>query len=323
VITRRSLLAGAAAFLASPLVAEAQQTGKAPRLGWLTSSVIHEPNLRAFKDGMRTLGYGDVAMEFRAAAGHTDRLAALASELVRLKVDVVVVDGGPAAVVARQAITDIPVVVGAMADPVGQGIVTSLGRPGGNITGFTITTGHELNGKRLDLLGEAVANLVRVAVVWNETNRISRNALEQLTAVAKTRGIDVLPLGVRDRFGLGHAFADAARARVSGLLTLPDAFLWSERQHVVGLAARHKLRAIYPEPEFALAGGLLAYGANVADNFRRAAAYVDKILKGAKPSDLPVEQPTKFELVINMKTAKALGLTIPPSLLLRADQIIE
>jgi putative ABC transport system substrate-binding protein len=312
-----------ASLVVAPLTVDAQQAGKAPRVGWLTSSVIHEPNLRAFKDGMRTLGYGDVAIEFRAAAGHTDRLPALASELVRLKVEIVVVDGGPAAVVARQAITDIPVVVGAMADPVGQGIVTSLGRPGGNITGFTITTGHELNGKRLDLLREAAANLARVAVVWNETNQISRSALEQLTAAAKTRSIDVLPLGVRDRLGVGRAFADAARARVSGLLTLPDAFLWSERQHVVALAARHKLPAIYPEPEFALAGGLLAYGANVADNFRRAAAYVDKIFKGAKPADLPVEQPTKFDFVINLKTAKALGLTIAPSLLLRADHIIE
>jgi putative tryptophan/tyrosine transport system substrate-binding protein len=317
------LQAVSAGFFMAPRVADAQQTGKAPRLGWLTSSVVHEPNLRAFKDGMRALGYGDVAMEFRAAAGHTDRLPALANELVRLKVDAVVVDGGPAALVARQAIADIPVVVGAMADPVGQGIVASLGRPGGNITGFTITTGHELDGKRLDLLAEAAANLARVAVVWNDTNQISKSALEQVTVAAKTRGIDVLPLGVHDRLSVGRAFADAARARVSGLLTLPDAFLWSERHNVVALASRHKLPVIYPEPEFALAGGLLAYGTNVPDNFRRAATYVDKILKGTKPADLPVEQPTKFELVINLKAAKALGFTIPPSLLLRADQIIE
>jgi putative ABC transport system substrate-binding protein len=311
------------ALLAAPVAPGAQPVVKVPRVGWLTSSVIHEPNLRAFKDGMRTLGYGDLDMEFRAAAGHTDRLPALANELIRLKVDVVVVDGGPAAIAARQAITDIPVVVGAMADPSGQGIVASLGRPGGNITGFTITTGHELNGKRLDLLGEAAANLARVAVVWNETNRMSRGALEQVTAAAKTRGIDVLPLGVRDRLDVDRAFADAARGRVGGLLTVPDAFLWSERQHIVALAARHKLPAIYPEAEFALAGGLLAYGANVADNFRRAATYVDKILKGARPADLPIEQPTKFDLVINLKTAKALGLTIPQSLLLRADQVIQ
>jgi putative ABC transport system substrate-binding protein len=310
-------------LLGAPLVAQAQPEGKVPRIGWLTSSIIHEPNVNAFREGMRDLGYREVSIAFRAAAGHADRLPGLASDLVRLKVDVVVVDGGTAAIAAKQAILNVPVVIGGMADPVRDGIVASLARPGGNITGFAISTGPELNGKRLDLLREAVPSVARIAVVWNEGNPSSRAGLTNLTGAAKVLGIATVPLGVVDASGISRAFADAVRSRAGAILTLSDAFLWSQREHIVAMAARYRLPAMYPEPEFVTAGGLLGYGPNIPDNFRRAATYVDRILKGARPGDLPVEQPTRFDLLINLKTAKALGLTIPPSLLARADQVIE
>jgi putative tryptophan/tyrosine transport system substrate-binding protein len=321
---RRTFLAGTGAvLLAAPLAAEAQATGKIPRIGWLTGGAIHESNLNAFREGMRALGYSEVAIEFRAAAGHADRLPAFAAELVRLKVDLMLIDGGAAAVAAKRATSDVPVVVGAMGDPVRDGIVASLARPGGNITGFSISTGPELIGKRLDLIRETVPGLARVAVVWNESNPTSRLGLQDVADAAKTLGIAVVPLGLRDAPGISHAFGEAARSRVGAVLTVSDAFLWSQREHVVALAARYRLPAIYSEPEFVSAGGLIAYGPNIPDNFRRAAVYVDRILKGARPGDLPIEQPTKFDLVINLKTAKALGLTIPPSLLGRADEVIQ
>jgi ABC-type uncharacterized transport system substrate-binding protein len=310
-------------FLAAPLMARAQPGGKVPRLGWLTSSVIHEANVNAFREGMRGLGYSEVSIDFRAAAGHADRLPTLASELVRLKVDVVLVDGGTAAIAAKHVISDVPVVVGAMADPVRDGIVTSLARPGGNITGFSISTGPELNGKRLDLIREAVPGVGRMAVLWNEGNPSSRVGLKDVTDAAKALGIAIVPLRVSDAPAISRAFADAVRSRVGAVLTLSDAFLWSQREHIAALAARYRLPGIYPEPEFVTAGGLLAYGPSIPDNFRRAAAYVDRILKGARPGDLPIQRPTRFDLFVNLKTAKALGLTLPPSLLLQAAQVVE
>jgi len=320
---RLATVALAIIFLGAPLIARAQPGGKVPRIGWLTSSVIHEPNVNAFREGMRALGYGEVSIDFRAAAGHADRLPTLALELVRLKVDVVLVDGGTAAIAAKHAISDVPVVVGAMADPVRDGIAASLARPGGNITGFSISTGPELNAKRLDLIREAVPGVARVAVVWNEGNPSSRAGLKDVTGAAKALGIAIVPLGVLDAPGISRAFADAVRSRVGAVLTLSDAFLWSQREHIVAMAVRYRLPAIYPESQFVTAGGLLAYGPDVPDNFRRAAAYVDGILKGARPGDLPIQRPTKFDLIVNLRTAKALGLTIPPSLLLRADQVLE
>jgi putative ABC transport system substrate-binding protein len=233
------------------------------------------------------------------------------------------IDGGAAAVAAKRATSDVPVVVGAMGDPVRDGIVASLARPGGNITGFSISTGPELIGKRLDLIRETVPGLARVAVVWNESNPTSRLGLKDVADAAKTLGIAVVPLGLRDAPGISHAFGKAARSRVGAVLTVSVAFLWRQREHVVALAGRYRLPAIYSEPEFVSAGGLIAYGPNIPDNFRRAAVYVDRILKGARPGDLPIEQPMKFDLVINLKTAKALGLTIPPSLLQRADEVIQ
>jgi putative ABC transport system substrate-binding protein len=273
---------------------------------------------------MRALGYREVSVEVRAAAGQMDRLAALAAELVALDVEVIVTDGGPAAVAAKQATARIPVVIGATAgDVVQQGLVMSLARPGTNVTGFTLSTGVELYGKRLELLREAVPTLSRVAVLWNPRNEFSRPALGALEKAAKALGIRLDVVETRDAEEIERAFGGASRSRATAMLTIADAFLWSQRARLVALAARHRLPSMFPEEEFVEAGGLMAYGPYVPDNFRRAAGYVDKILKGAKPADLPVEQPTKYKLVVNLKTAKTLGLTIPQSLLGRADEVIH
>jgi putative tryptophan/tyrosine transport system substrate-binding protein len=323
VTNRRTFLALAVGALGTSPRAYAQQGGKPPRVGWLTSSVIHKANVDAFREGMRSVGYPDVTIEFQAAAGESAKLPALAAALVSLKVDVIVTDGAAAAVAAKQATSVIPVVMGAIGDPVADSVVTSLARPGGNITGLSISTGGELHGKRLELLREIVPTVRRLAVIWNPRNPASRRNLTEAETTGHTLSVQILPLEASNQIEIDRAFSAATETRVGALMTLPDAFLWSLRSRIVTLAARHRLPAMYPEPEFVTAGGLIAYGPNVPANFRRAAVYVDKILKGAKPGDLPIEQPTKFELLINLKTAKALGLTIPPALLLRADQVIE
>jgi putative tryptophan/tyrosine transport system substrate-binding protein len=325
-INRRTFLCGLTlGTLSAPLAAEAQQVGKVPRIGWLTNSVVHTPNVEAFQEGMRAVGYPEVRLEVRAAAGRTDRLAALAAELLSLNVDIIVTDGGPAATAAKQATATTPIVVGAATSEflVRQGLVGSLARPGGNLTGFTISTGAELNGKRVELLRDALPGLTRLVVVWNPSNEGARVSLQTIETAAKTLGVHVEAIAARDIEEMERGLGSAARGTTAALLTVADAFLWSQRARIASLAARHRLPGMYPEREFAVEGGLMAYGSNVPDNFRRAAGYVDKILKGARPAELPIEQPTKIELVINLKTAKALGLTIPPSLLLRADQIIE
>ena len=322
---RRFLLTSLAGVLAGPLTVEAQRAGKVPRIGWLTNSVVHTQNVEAFREGMRALGYPEIGLELRAAAGRTDRLAALAAELLALNIDIIVTDGGPAATAAKQATATIPIVIGAATTEylVRQKLVGSLARPGGNVTGFTISTGAELYGKRLELLREAVPGLDRVIVVWNPSNEGARMSLRAIETSTKALGIQSRPLEARDMEELERGLGSTARSPAAAMLTVADAFLWSQRARIVSLAARHRLPSVYPEREFAVEGGLMAYGTYVPDNFRRAAGHVDKILRGAKPADLPVEQPTKFDLVINLKTAKALGLTIPPSLLLRADQVIE
>jgi putative ABC transport system substrate-binding protein len=311
------------AVMAAPLTGEAQQGG-APRIGWLTSSVVHTRNVDAFRRGMRDLGHRDVNLEIRAAAGDVDRLPGLAADLVALNVEVIVTDGGPALFAARRATTTIPIVIGAAAtDLVRQGVVPSLARPGGNITGFVISTGVEIDGKRLELLREAIPALTRVAVVLNPRNQVSLLTRPSIEAAAQALSIQLDVVEASDAEQLERALTAKGRGRVDGLLTTADAYLWSLRDRVVAISARHRLPAVYPEVEFVEAGGLMAYGPNVPDNFRRAAGYVDKVLKGAKPGDLPIEQPAKFDFAINLKAAKALGLTIPPSLLLRADQVIE
>ncbi len=323
-MNRRALVAGmVAATVVRPRASEAQEPRRA-RIGWLTSSVVHHRNLDAFRDGMRALGHGDITVEIREARGAVERLPGLAAELVSSGVDVIVTDGGPALVAAKHATTRIPIVAGATAaDLVRQGIVSSLARPGGNVTGFTISTGSELYGKRLELLREALPRLTRVGVVWNIRNRVSREALPSVRSVAEAMRLAVVPMEIKETHDIEAAVAGAGARRVDAIVTIADAFFWSERARIVGIVNRQRLPAMYPEAEYVEAGGLMAYGPNVPDNFRRAAGYVDRILKGASPGDLPVEQPAKFEFGINLKTARALGLTMPPGLLLQANQIID
>ena len=319
---RRFLLASLAGAISGPLISDAQQI---PRIGWLTNSVVHTANVEAFREGMRAIGYPEIRLEFRAAAGRVDRLSALTAELVALKVDMIITDGGPAAIAAKQATATIPIVIGAATTEfvMQQGLVRSLARPGGNITGFTISTGTELYGKRIQLLREAILRLSRILVVWNPRNEAAQMSLQVVEAAANAIGVQSQPIAAPDIEQLERGLGDATRNPATAILSVADAFLWSQRARIVSLASRHRLPGMYPEREFAVEGGLLAYGSNVPDNFRRAASHVDKILKGAKPADLPVEQPTKFDFIINLKTAKALGLTIPQSLLARADQVIE
>jgi len=324
VIDRRTFLAGTGGvLLAVPLAAEAQQRNP-PRIGWLTSSVIHANNVEAFREGMRALGYPEINLDTRAAEGQMDRLPALAAELLQRNVEVIVTDGGQAAFAAKRATATVPIVIGATAgDVVKQGLVPSLARPAGNMTGFTLPAGAQINGKRLELLREALPTLKQVAVLWNSSSDVNRAALEDTNTAAKALGVHLETLEIREPQDIERAFSSVAQARATAILTIADAFLWSQRGHIVALAARHRLPGMFPEEEFVEAGGLMAYGPHVPDNFRRAATYVDKILKGANPGDLPIQQPTKYKLVVNLKTAKALGLTIPPSLLGRADEVIQ
>jgi putative ABC transport system substrate-binding protein len=322
---RRFLLSTLAGVLIGPRAAVGQPGAKVPRVGWLTNSLVHTPNVEAFRAGMRAVGYADVHLELRAAAGQNDRLPALAAELVARSVDVIVTDGGPAATAAKQATTTIPIVIGAVSSEflVREGLVGSLARPGGNVTGFTISTGPELNGKRLELLHEALPGLSRLVVLWNPRNEGARVSLQTVEAAAKTLGVHIQPIAAVDMGEVERGLGSAVRNAPDALLTVADAFLWSQRAGIVSLAFRLRLPGMYPEREFAVEGGLMAYGISVSDNFRRAAGYVDRILKGARPADLPVEQPTRFSFVVNMKTARALGLVVPPALLLRADQLLE
>jgi putative ABC transport system substrate-binding protein len=265
-------------------------------------------------------------IEYRDAEGKPERLPALAAELVALKVDVIVTGGGTTpALAAQQATKTIPIVFASAPDPVTDGLVTSLARPGGNVTGSS-NLNPELVGKCLEQLKQAVPGVSRVAVLRQPGaagERTDKEMLKGADVAARALEVRLHVVEARGPADLDRAFSDMTRARAGALTVLPSAMFFSERRRLLDLAAKNRLPAVYPQREFVDAGGLMAYGPNLADLFRRAATYVDKILKGAKPGDLPVEQPTKFELVINLKTAKALGLTIPPSLLLRADQVIE
>jgi putative tryptophan/tyrosine transport system substrate-binding protein len=320
---RRAFLAGMAALLTARRAAEALQPRK-PRIGWLTSSIVHQRNVNAFREGMRTHGHGDITLEVRAARGDLDRLPALAADLVAAGVDVIVTDGGPALIAAKNATTTTPIVIGAAAaDLVAEGIVTTLARPGGNVTGFPISTGPELYGKRMELLREAIPGLTRVAVVRNARNDISRTAMPSIVKAAAALALGVDLIEVRDLSDIERAIGSAGGGKVGAMLMVADASFWSERGRIVALAARQRLPAMYPEVEFVEAGGLMSYGPNVPENFRRAAGYVDKILNGVNPKDLPIELPARLDLVINVRTARGLKLTLPASLLARAAQVIE
>ena len=316
----------AAAILAAPLAADAQPPPKTPRIGYLGSA---SPSagahlLEAFRQGLRELGYVEgqnIVIEFRSAEGKWERLPDLAAELVRLKVDVIV-GNTPATLTAKQATRTIPIVMAVAGDPVGSGLVASLARPGGNVTGSSIMV-PELAGKRLQLLKEVVPGASRGAVLSNPTVTTTKLVVGETEAAARLLGVQLRSLEIRAPEDIDRAFEAAIRGRASALIVVDDPLVVAHRARIIALAAKSRLAAVYPLREFVDAGGLMSYGANIADSYRRAATYVDKILKGAKPTDLPVEQPTRFEFAINMKTAKALGITFPQSILIRADQVIQ
>jgi putative tryptophan/tyrosine transport system substrate-binding protein len=324
---RISVLALGAMLFALCVPAEAQQQKKVPRVGYLTAVPLSAAAARyeAFRGGLRELGYlggKNIVIEYRSSEGKTDRLPELVAELVRLKVDVIVATGPNATHAAKEATTTIPIVFTQHGDPVGTGVVASLAQPGGNITGLS-TLFPELNGKRLELLKEVAPKLSRVAVLGTSTIRTHARFLKDHEPVAGALGINLQFLDVLDPKDIETAFRAARKGRADGLLVLSGNVLNSHRTQVLDLAVESRLPAIYNFPEFVEAGGLMTYGVNLTDLARRAATYVDKILKGAKPADLPVEQPKKFELIINLKTAKQIGLTIPPNVLARADKVFK
>jgi putative ABC transport system substrate-binding protein len=315
--------------LFSPVAAEAQQAAKIARIGYLGLNRAASPHLReAFLQGLRDLGYVEgrnLVIEYRDAEGKSERLPALAAELVALKVDVIVAPGTLAALAAKQATRTLPIVFASAGDPVTDGLVASLARPGGNVTG-TSNLILELVGKCLEQLKQAVPGVSRVAALWQPGAmgaRAEKDMLKGAEAAARALGVRLQFVEARGPADFDRAFSETTTAHADALTVLPSAMFVNERRRLVALAAKNRLPAVYPSRDSVDAGGLMSYGPDLADVFRRAATYVDKILKGAKPGDLPVEQPTKFELVINLKTAKALGLTIPPSLLGRADEVIQ
>ena len=323
---RRDFIAGVAGLSAPrPLAARAQSRTLA-RVGFLRQAGPDDKQFDAFRGGLRAVGYlegQNIVIEQRYAAGAYDRLPALAMELVHLNVDVIVVDGTAAAKACKAATSTTPIVFTLAVDPVADSLVASIAHPGGNLTGLTMTTGYELAGKRVELLKDMVGGLSRVAVLSNPSNPPHVHYLRETERVATALGLDVRAFEVRGPNDLPGAFAAMADWRADGLVTLTDGMLFSQRARVTELALNSKRPGVYPEAEFVAAGGLASYGPNLPDLFRQAATYVDKILKGTKPADLPIEQPSKFELVINLKTAKALGFSVPPTLIARADEVIE
>jgi putative tryptophan/tyrosine transport system substrate-binding protein len=327
-MNRRAFVTGLSAVLAAPLGAGAQQAGNAYRVGLLTggSEPGSRTRLEAFRKSLRELGYVDgtsIALEYRYASDNYDRLPALAAELVRLNVSVIVANGTPASLAAKQATSVIPIVMFETADPVGSKLVSSVAKPGGNITGVAQLVSIELFGKQLEMLKEILPKVSRVGLLFNPANPVQLPILGSIQVAAQALGVRVQPLSVEHASGLENELATAARSGVGALIVTRDNIFIDHLGRLVDLTARYRMPTMYGSRPFAKAGGLIAYGPDPDDMAKRAAVYVDKILKGAKPGDLPIEQPTKFELVINLSTARTLGLTIPPSLLLRADQVVE
>ena len=328
-MNRRTFLSAlTGSLLAAPLAAGAQQVGKVSRIGYLSAgSDTANPRVReAFRQGLRELGWVEgqnIIIEYRWAEGRFDRLPDLAAELVRLKVDVLVAAPTPAALAAKNATGTIPIVGMSLTDPIGLGLVASLARPGGNVTGVSYSVGAEIFGKDLELLKEVVPRVRRVAVLSNPASPARPLTISNVKDAARSLGLQLQLLEARGPRDFDGAFAAMAKERVGALLVVTDPAFIPHRARLVDLAVKNRLPSIFTQREDAEAGGLMSYGPRLSDLHRRGATYVDKILKGAKPADLPVEEPTKFELVINLKPAKALGLTIPPSLLQRADQVIE
>jgi putative ABC transport system substrate-binding protein len=321
-VSRRAFLYGSIAALARPRTAETQPTGRIYRIGFLRNGPPPETFIDGFRKGLRELGYVEgqnISIEYGLARS-ADELPSAAARLVSLKVDVLLASGTPPIPAAKSATKTIPIVFVASIDPVATGMVASLARPGGNITGFA-GVHSDLMGKRLELLRDAVHRLARVAVLSHATNPGNAEYIRQAELAAQALGVQLQVLAVRDAGDFERVFREARGA--SAVIQLDDVIFTSYRRQVVELAARHQLATMYGFKEFVHAGGLMAYGPEYPDLYRRAATYVDKILKGTNPADLPIEQPTKFELVINLKTAKALGLAIPPSVLVRADEVIQ
>ena len=322
--TRRAFLGTlAGGVLAVPLAATAQPAVKVARVGFLGTS--QGSALEAFTDGLRQLGWVEgqnLVLERRFSEGRQERFRELAAELVRLKVDVIVTSGTPASVAAKGATTSIPIVMAVAIDPIGTGLVASLARPGGNLTG-NAWLGPELTAKRLELLKEAVPRISRVATIFNPGNQSHRIVLREMQTTAQRLGVTLQLQQVTSPDDFDQAFAAMTKNRPDALFTVADPLYFQSQARILEFAAKRRLPAMYEWREYVESGGLMAYGVNVRDLLRHAATFVDKILKGAKPGDLPIEQPTKFELVINLKAAKALGLTIPPSLLQRADEVIQ
>ena len=315
------------AVLLTP-VSSAPQPEKVYRIGFLATGTREQIThlLRAFEDGLRDLGYvpgRNLVIEYRFADGKLERLPQLAEDLVRLKVDLIVTGINPNAIAAKQATTTIPIVMATSIDPVGAGLVASISRPGGNVTGLTLDVGAEIWGKRLALLKECGPRLSRVAVLVDPGHPPAPAIFKAMEAPALTLGMTVVRFDARGPGDLEGAFATVTRARAGALILTGGGVQFNMRDQIAQLALRNRLPSIGSVSEWVEAGGLMSYGSSLSDQSRRAAAYVDKILKGAKPGDLPVEQPTKFELVVNARTAKALGLAIPPSVRLQADRIVE
>lgn len=317
----------AMALALSAAMVEAQQPPKIAKIGWLESgTAVRGTRLgEIFVRRLADLGYVEgknIAFEYRSADNKLDRLPALAEELVRLNVDVLVTGASPAAIAAKNATKSIPIVFTILADPIVEGLIESLAHPGGNITGLT-NIAAELGGKRLELLKETVPKLSRVAVLWDPKNSGSAQAWKDLQQPAKALGLQLHSMEVSSADKFEAAFKDAVKARSGALAVTPVILATTNRKQVVELAAKHHLPAIYSRELFVESGGLMSYGADLDDHYMRAALYVDKILRGTKPADLPVEQPTKFELLINLKTAKTLGLTLPPMVLMRATKVVK
>jgi putative ABC transport system substrate-binding protein len=320
-------LALGAMLLALSFTANAQQSKKVPRIGFLVANFpsTNPARIEAFRQGLRDLGYVEgksIAIEWRYAEGKPDRLPALATELVRLKVDVIVTAGPASTRPAKEATITIPIVMGFDNDPAGNGFVASLARPGGNITGLTHLS-PDLTGKRLELLKEVVPKLSRVGVLWNPNQPGQPLAYKEAQVAAQELKVTLISMEARNREEIERVLSGVGKERPQALFELPDPLIFVNRELIAEFAAKHRLPAMYSFREYVDAGGLMSYGTSFPELFRRAAIYVDKILKGTKPADLPVEQPKKFEFVINLKTAKQIGLTIPPNVLARADKVIK
>jgi len=320
-------LALGALLIALSVSAEAQQPARIPRIGILAapSASFFSARVEAFRQRLRELGYVEgrnILLEYRYAEGKLERLPDLAAELLRLKVDVIVTAGAPVILAAKKASATMPIVFANAGDPVGSGFVSSLARPGGNITGLSLMT-PDLDGKRLELLKEAFPKIARIAFLWGSLGTRGNRPLTDMEAAAKALGLKLLSLEVRSLDDFDSAFARAKRDGAQALITTSGGLISAQQRQVLDFAAKNRLPAMYPDSEFVEAGGLMSYAPNIADLWRRAADFVDKILKGTKPADIPVEQPMKFEFVISLIAAKQIGVTIPPNVLVRADKVIR